>query len=302
MSKLKYIVVSLAILLTSTGANAAYIDTINGPPSAFHIEREGKKLKKIAPFKPLQVGDKITVRKPTHKIKHLRDKENFITLALDDGVFKTLKYADTQEKPYTITVTTNSPNVVSGMMNMTSVWFHRLWKNDIQKVDFQIQGDEAITLPMFMPLLKGNNAKLIAGERELHLTWYGGKAPYRVQVSKKGTNKVWWNKSNLDNTEIILKKQLMTSGRYQVVISDAQGKTVIGEFTIVTDALSLLQNSEAQAIEQSNLPDLSKKTLLVAWLAKQGGWYFEAYQRIASITGYYPAQLVKQGLERGKRP
>ncbi len=151
--KLKHIIATL-ILLISTGVNAAYIDTINGPQSAFHIERDGKKLKKIAPFQPLKSGDKITVRKPTHEFEQIRDKENSISLALDEGKFKTLKYAETQEKPYIITAATH----------------------------------------------------------------------------------------------------------YQIIITDAQGDKVIAEFTAVTDAP--LPYSEAQAIEQSNLPAQSKKTLL----------------------------------------
>ena len=298
MSKLKYIIAYL-VLLISTGVNAAYIETLNGPPSAFHIERQAKKIKNIAPFMPLQVGDKITIRKPTHKFEQFRDKENFITLALDDGNFKTLKYADTQKQTYTI-IASYSPNMVTNIMNNLYRWFNRLWKNDIQTAQFQIQGNEAATHPMFMRLFKRNNAKLIAGERTLHLAWYGGKPPYRVQVSK-GTTTLW-NEKNISNIEITLKQQFITAGTYQVVVSDAQGKKVIGKFTAVSDAQSLFQHPEAQAIKQSNFSALSKQTLLAAWLAKQGGWYFEAYQRIASITEYYPARLVKQGLERGKRP
>ena len=143
---------------------------------------------------------------------------------------------------------------------------------------------------------------MIAGERTLHLAWYGGKLPYQVQVSQIERKKVWWDEKDIDKTEITLKKQIITAGRYQVMVTDAHGKTVIGEFTAITDTLSLFQHPDAQAIEQSKLSVLSKKILLAAWLATQGTWYFEAYQRIASITGYYPAQLVKQGLERGKHP
>lgn len=303
MSRLKYLIASL-VLLISTGVNATtYIETLNGPPSAFHIEREAKKLKKIAPFMPLQVGDKITIRKPTHDFEHFRDKENSITLTLDNGISKILKYTDTQEKSYTVTAT-GSHNVVTGVMNTFYAWFNRLWKNDIQTPPkpMVVQGEPRTIHALSMRLFKGNNAKLIAGDRELHLAWYGGEPFYQVQVFSKGTEKVLWDEKNIAKAEITLKKQRITVGSYQVVIRDARGKTIIGEFTALTDAPSLLQDSEAQAIEQSNLPVLSKKTLLATWLAKQGAWYFEAYQRVASITGYYPAQLLKQGLERGKRP
>ncbi|MDM8559286.1 hypothetical protein [Candidatus Parabeggiatoa sp. HSG14] len=301
MPKLEYLVASF-VLLISIGANAAYIEILNGPPTAFHVERDTKKIKKIAPFMPLQIGDKITVRNPPKKSQHICDKKCSITLALDGGIFKTLIYADTQEKPYIVTAT-DSTNVVTGVMNTFYVWFHRLWKNDIQSlVEVNTQGDNTHKIPLSMRLFKGNNAKLIARERALHLAWHGGKSPYQIQVSQKGTKKVLWDEKNIKQSEITLKKQLITAGRYQVIVNDARGKTVIGEFTAVTDIPSLFQHPETQIIEQSNLSALSKKTLLAAWLAKQGGWHFEAYQKIAMIAGYYPAQLVKQGLERGKRP
>ena len=145
MSKLKYLTASL-ILLISTGVNAAYIETLNSPPSAFYIEREAKKIKKIAPFMPLQVGDKITVRKPTHKFEHIRDKENSITIALDDGIFKILKYADTQEQPYPVNAT-DSHNLLTGVTNTFYTWFNRLWKNDIQAHRLVVQDGEASIMP-----------------------------------------------------------------------------------------------------------------------------------------------------------
>ncbi|MDM8560960.1 CHAT domain-containing protein [Candidatus Parabeggiatoa sp. HSG14] len=50
------------------------------------------------------------------------------------------------------------------------------------------------------------------------------------------------------------------------------------------------------------MPTSSKKTLLAAWLTNQEkwAWRFEAYQWVTKITRYYPAQLVKQGIERGR--
>jgi len=218
---------------------------------------------------------------------------------LDDGKFKTLKYADTQEKPYIVTAATHSPNLVNGVMNTVSVWFNRLWKNDIQTQPLHVLDGDAGTPPMSMYVFKGKNAKLIAGVRELHLAWYGGKSPYQIQVFQIGAKKRLWDEKESATIEITFKKQQFTAGRYQVVVTDTQGKDVVAEFTAVTDAPSQ-DSKEAQAIEQSNLPAQSKKTLLAVLLAKQEGWYFEAYQRVASITGYYPAQLVKQGLERGK--
>jgi len=304
MIKLKHIVtLLLTFLVIPIEVNAVHIHTLNGPPSSFRIERDGQKLKKIAPFKPLQANDQITIRKPSHDFAHIKIKENSITLILDDGSFKTLKHADTQKKPYTVGAPSESPSVLSGIMNAISAWFNRLWRNDIQSVQFHIQGGSTRTISLSIRLFKGNNAKLIAANRELHLAWYGGTPPYQIQVSQIETKKILWNKKNLATPEIHLEKQPITHGRYQVIVTDAQNQKVTGEFT-ATKTPHLFQHPEAQTIEQSNLPTASKKTLLAAWLTKQekGAWRFEAYQWVAGITGYYPAQLLKQGIEIGKRP
>jgi hypothetical protein len=305
MLKFNYLLIFLvSLLVISIEANAVHIHTLNGPPSAFRIERDGQKLNKIAPLKPLQAGDQITVRKPSHDFDHIKIKENSITLRLDDGSLKTLKYADTQEKPYPVAVSTEHPDVLSGIMNSISTWFNRLWKNDIQSVQFHIQGDSKRTIALSMRLFKGNNAKLIAADRELHLAWYGGTPPYQVQVSQIKTKTILWDRKHIETPEIHLEKQPIIPGCYQVIVTDAQNQKVTGEFTAVPKAPTLLQHPEAQAIKQSDLPTTSKQTLLAAWLAKQekGAFGFEAYQWVAEITDYYPAQLVKQGIERGKRP
>jgi len=61
---------------------------------------------------------------------------------------------------------------------------------------------------------------------------------------------------------------------------------------------------EIQAIEESNLPEQTKQTLLAIWLANQpeGKWELEAYQHVAEIKEYEPAALVQQGLKMGLKP
>jgi hypothetical protein len=47
-----------------------------------------------------------------------------------------------------------------------------------------------------------------------------------------------------------------------------------------------------------------KKTLLATWLASlnNGEWMLEAYQQVAGIHHYYPAELVRKGFILGSRP
>lgn len=294
------------ILMLPIWVNAAvYIDTINGPLWAFVIKRNGQELTEIAPSKPLQAGDEIQVFALDEVDDPLfEDPENAITLALGNGKSVTLKYEDTKDKPYRVEKST-PPSVFTNILEDLSKWFHELWDKDVQnrRLALGLEGKPKHSIPLTMFLLQEGNLRLVAGKRELHLTWHGGEPPYRVRVALIGSDKALWNEHNITKATVVLNKQPIAVGRYQVIVSDAKANLVSGQFTVVAD-LPLLSHPEVKTIIQSDLPEPSKQTLLAAWLWTQekGIWGFEVYQRVAKIKGYYPALLIKGGLERGERP
>jgi hypothetical protein len=298
---MKYLIITFTSILLSTSivwAQVGYIDTLNGPPSAFELIHNGDKLK-VSPFKQLYPGDQIRIRKKTNKL--FADKENYLTLAFANSQFVTLRYVDTQDSPYRVGKHRNTISILNNIFNLTSQWVSALYLDHVQTLSIQTKGQDNEIATLSMPILTGHEAKLLAGKRQLHLAWQGGKPPYQVSLYRTDQRVPLWVKNALTATTAILEKRDISVGGYQIIVTDAQGKQVIGEFTAVADT-TILTAAEIRLLEQSQLSAATKKTLQASWLAHQAGWYWEAYQQVSEIKDYYPAVLVKTGLAAGLYP
>lgn len=118
----------MLVLLLGTPAWAqqvvGYIDSFNGPPSAFTLIRHAQVVK-IEIFTPLQTGDKISVRNIPE------NKENSITLLLGDNKPIVLRYADTKNGPYVVTSKAPLPSPSSNLLKTISDWFAKIWEEQV---------------------------------------------------------------------------------------------------------------------------------------------------------------------------
>lgn len=290
--------VLMCFLVMPAGADVGYINTLNGPQSAFSLTRNGKRML-AAPQTPLKKDDKICVRKPTNEM--FPNRTNSIELALGNNQFITLKGEPQGEKCFTVEGSDSSNTLLNNIMDITSKWLGKLWGESVQELMTALsKGAEDETIPLTIPLLQDGNAKLLAGKQALHLVWKGGNLPYQVQLYRNGTE-VWWA-GNIKDAKPLRERYIenvvtatinltnpLATGRYQLKIDGVEAY-----FTVVANS-PLLSSQEAQAIPKSNLPLRNQQTLLAAWLVQKGQdeWNFEAYQRVAKIIEeYYPAFLV----------
>ena len=290
---MKNITLGLMLLLTMpVWATVGYIDTINGPPNAFSLTDSNGNNKLLAPGTPLEKGDRITIGKPNQK--------NSITLILN-GKTKTIKF--TSYKHYIVSGYNRKPDSwTESFLKKSANWLRSVWIYDSNdKAATITRSTKSYQHPLLrMPLLK--NAKLLAGKRKLYLGWYGGKPPFKVQLLNKNGKKITSYNTIKQNIHF-LKRRFRAGQRYQILITDAKQNQVRGKFKVV--AQSILSYPQAKKIKHSRLLKRQfKKTLLATWLASlnNGEWMLEAYQQVAEIHHYYPAELVKKGLILGSRP
>ncbi len=291
---MKNFVLGLMLLLTMpVWATVGYIDTINGPPNAFSLTDSNGNKKLLAPGTPLEKGDRITIRKPNQK--------NSITLILN-GKTKTIKF--TSYKHYIVSGYNRKPDSwTESFLKKSADWLRSVWIYDSNDkaatITRNIKSDQRPLLRM--GLLK-KNAKLLAGKRKLYLGWYGGKAPFKVQLLNQNGKKIISYNTIKQNIHF-LKRRFRAGQRYQILITDAKQNQARGKFKVV--AQSVLSYPQAKKIKHSRLLKRQfKKTLLATWLASlnNGEWVLEAYQQVAGIHHYYPAELVQKGLILGSRP
>lgn len=284
---------SLLFLITPAWASVGYILTLNGQPSDFELFRHSK-LEPVFPNKPVEQGDKIRIiTKPT-----TNPKLPSLILLLGNEELVTLTYQDTSSKPYLVKASKQLPGVLDGFMNSLVNWFKGLQEHQVHLLSVYTKGTSKNPEPLTMPLLTGKSVKLLTGKTTLHLGWLGGRPPYQVQVSQEGSSQKW-SAAHLPTTSLTLENFKATTGRYLVAVHDAAGQWVKGTFEVVADS-SILKDPQAQAIQGSPSSE-SRQVLLASWLAQQPGWRLEAYQYVTGIAGkFYPAKLVKEGLEAGK--
>jgi hypothetical protein len=173
-------------------------------------------------------------------------------------------------------------------------------------------------------LQRHDNAKLKKGKRTIRLVWYGGQPKVKIwrwpplKITKRSSMRRKSEKQiplfsrpdqivdksiQVQNKAVILNLQLEQGLHFIKIHDDAKyGKTQRYWFTVVDKLPSNVPNVPIQAKKG----ELLKQTFLAIWLATQGKgeWEFEAYQLVTDkkMQGYYPASLVKIGLEAGNCP
>lgn len=290
----KTLCLSLCFLVTPVWASVGYILTLNGQPNDFELLRYSRS-EPVFPNKPVELGDKIRVlTKPTTN----RESPS-LTLLLGNEELVTLTYQNTHPKPYLVKASQQLPTVFGGLLTSLETWFNGLQEHQVHLLSVYTKGTSKNPEPLTMPLLTGNAVKLLAGKKNLSLGWSGGQAPYQVQVSQNGSSQHWSNQSSETRSVTLGNFKVTPGGRYLVEVKDAAGQLVKGTFDVVADS-SILNDPQVQAIQRSPSSE-SRQVLLASWLAQRPEWRLEAYQQVVGIAEkFYPAKLVKEGLEAGK--
>lgn len=262
--------------------DAGWIDHFEGQPVNYLIKR-GQAIIPTKLFTVLQVGDEISVT----------EKQQIITLNLQGGT--EFVQVTSKNSPFQISDAHQVPERLNNLWTLT-----RQYLNEWQKFTQSVISDENPTVSepskkLVMPLLANvkSTAHLIAGKRPLYLQWAGGQSPYQVMVLKRH-NRLLSNTSTMSliKTESI---DFQAGQSYKIMIIDADGKSSMAGFRVVTPTH---QPDFPEVFKEANLPENFRQTLQATWLAMQenGKWVFEAYQQMAQLTDYYPAQLLKQAL------
>jgi hypothetical protein len=274
--------VFLGWLLSVSGFafDAGWIDHFEGKSDHYLIKR-GNETVPVNFFTVLQVGDKIIVNKQQHTIiLGLRGGTQFVRVTLENS-------------PFTVSDKHQVPAELDTLWTWTKQYLDE-WQKFTQSVaKFE---DQPIILPVptkpKLPLLKNvkESTMLVAGQRPLYLQWYGGEPPYQVHIQQR--RHLMLSKISTAPT---IKTEAITfdaDKSYSVKIIDANGGIFWGGFKIAHEMPTKPSTSAA------NWPDNFRRTLQATWLAKQenGKWIFEAYQQVAHLTDYPPAQLLKQAL------
>lgn len=267
------------ITIVVTAQEAGWINHFDGQPENYQLKRGDQSLP-VTFLQILQVGDTIEVK----------NKQDMVTLNLVGGT-RSFKVTG-ENSPFHVKPSHQVPASLESQWSWIKEQLNR-WHQLTESVDFENDKSTMLSMPLLANLRKP--ATLVAGQRALHLQWYGGESPYLVQV-KRRREELWQvstEKTRVETTAIIFE----AGHSYRVIITDAKGQKFTGGFRVVdTNEIPSypVLSSPNQEIDEIH------QTLLVSWLAAQEGgmWRFEAFQRIAQISNSV-AELLRQALAKG---
>jgi hypothetical protein len=268
----------------SVTLDAGWVNHFDGPPNNYLIKR-GSQTIPVEFLTVLQVGDEIWVN----------NKQHTIQLSLRGGTQSV--WVTSQKSPFVIVQNSRVPAEKESLWTQIKQGFSD-WHQITQSVRSSPDNTSTEQKKLAMPLLENvqGPARLVAGERSLHLQWSGGDLPYRVVIYQR-RNKLL-NKRNI--LDPFLNVDLLTFEArkpYSVMLFGA-----IGQFRggFITTKPEDMPNYPVD-LAQTHLPENLQRTLQATWLVMQenGLWNFEAYQQVAPLTSYPPAQLLKEALARG---
>lgn len=149
--------------------------------------------------------------------------------------------------------------------------------------------------PLELPVFDAPTSTIVAGRRALFLTWRGGSPPYRVVLFRAGPQgpvKII-DRGDINQSWVELPEVEIERGRHRVELHDLGSGKALAE-----DNLMALEPSELprrpDPLNDSSLTN-SERELLYAYYLEglgNGGWTFEAMQRIRGIRDQIPAARV----------
>ena len=130
---------------------------------------------------------------------------------------------------------------------------------------------QAIEVPILAP-----GARIVAGDRDLPLAWRGGCAPFVVTVLAGGKTLV--HRESIEGRQVRLDDVPLATGRYVVVITDADGRRFEAPLEAVGAGPAVPADIEA---DSSPLGVVAQ----AIWLAQHeaGRWRLEGFERLRPL-------------------
>jgi hypothetical protein len=258
-----------------TTSQVGYIDDFEGTLKNYTIKRGNKPIEKIGIYEPLYSNDLIYV-----------SNNQFIDIRQCGETYRITH----KDSPYQV----KSKNCkVPGILG--NLW---LKIKDFMEYIVTITSNPAISThtksdeeSLTIPILEGTFSAiptLKAGQRALYLQWFGGKSPYKVQITTADKTILWQTESKTKSVKTA-KIEFKAGQIYTLIINDTKY-----EF----ETIAKLPDYPAH-LQDKVIPENMRQTLQAAWLKKQDNtkWSFEAYQQISDIADNYgPARELQKAI------
>lgn len=293
MSRLGYATQVTAIWLCLGGlANAAvevgWVEAVTKQTGTALIQRGSERLA-VTRFQMLQAGDVLSATEGARIDIRLGESSKVLAVTAANS-------------PYLIQRAGEVPGAWSKMLGwMRQLALHKVGKGkpEIDRVAIAAsRTGNSNTEPLSIAKFSNPEYFLLAGQRDLHLAWRGGVAPFSVRITNKQTNALVGQQTGISTREAVLTSASLDPGTYLLRIAEAGGagrlmRIVVVERNAVPQA-NLIFGSELLAAPQRTLANAIS-------LASEpnNAWLFEAYQQLFTID-LPEAIFLREAILRGE--
>ena len=273
--------------LANAAVEVGWVEAATSQHGTTVIQR-GPERVSVTRFQTLQVGDVLSATE---------DARIDIRLGEDRNVFA----VTAANSPYLIQRVGEVPRVWSKMLG----WLQELALRKVGKEKF---GGDRVAIAasragnanfelLSFGMFSNPEYFLLAGQRDLHLVWHGGVAPFSVYLTNKQTNAVIGQQASVSVRETTLTSVALEPDIYLLRVADAKGASHLMRIAVLernaephtngflgSELLTEPQRTLANAMELATQP--SKK------------WQFEAYQQLSTIDSP-EALFLREAILRG---
>jgi hypothetical protein len=260
-----------------------YIETYNPPATAYTLIRGGKMVS-IRIWLPLRDGDCVRLAGRNHNGPD-READASIVMMIDGHEER----VDAQQPEYCVQrpVASGSLRAIGAeMFSLVEPLFSRA-QYDYDHVVTTAGRNDTEPVPPSLPLLRGDQGRIVAGTRALSVAWRNGTAPYRVRLYREGRAQPLAEQATVTVHRLRLYSLSFTPDAYRLEVTDARGNTAAARFEAVPKtSLPTLPPDDAAALADQSQPAGFRAACYAAWLVQQdAAWKFEGYQGIAEHVG-----------------
>jgi hypothetical protein len=250
--------------------------------------------------------------------RHINPNSPFLyegdqVIVLKEGIQVTISLGGTEEKVIT---KKDSPYTVLEMKIPTEWSNFTGWVSDLFKGEDTTNtqgGTEGVSIrgpsdtpkqtqdSLRMDLLPADgDYYLLKGKRPLYLIWSGGKPPYAVKITKKGSceETIDFFVSSESRVKIDGTDFKVGTDYYEVTVKDSNKGNVKGQFSVVEKPSDLQEK-----LEEIKNPEIQQMAQAARLAQKDKKWSFEVYQQISAIADGNSkgiAEELRTRLERRK--
>ncbi len=251
---------TIAVLLSlplwcATAAAAYWVIDFKGAQSDYVVRRDGAEI-------------------PIERLMLLHDADEITVIASDgaitiDGKTDSRRIVTASESPFVVPASSPPPGLIGNIRGWVESWWSTRGSQSATTTTAVAKGD----LDPVLSHVTSDEVRLLAGVRDIYVSWRGGLGSFDVEVADSAGDNVA-EVGDVADFEVVVPDVELRPGTYELRVSDG-GSPAIARVVVVEKGQLPARAREILALQ---VPDEVRFGYLALYLSTDDAWRFEALQ------------------------